>query len=291
MLQGLEALVQYRNEVFGHEAGRRASFFERMRLLLLPAVNDVLAADTRSPLRPPGTHLVYVTELQVRAPRTMDIGLRELVGPRRGKAAAPLVAGLTALRRHLLTFAVSGHFTHVSTREALHRYYRLCQDGPDVPHAMTAARQALRDLEAQHTIERQMQVATDMAQNVAATRQLHESMPRLQHDMTEHLGAVAHVQIMVEYIAILLVSVYAAHLWHMIEPHVHWAWLHQEWWIMPHGSWGLLLIALLAGGITAREHDMLHLAHRKAPCPNNPDRRRQEREHHDTAEKGSGDLL
>lgn len=67
----------------------------------------------------------------------------------------------------------------------------------------------------------------------------------------EHLGTVAHVQIMVEYIEILLVSVYAAHLWHMIEPHIHWAWLHEKWWIMPRGSWGLLVIALVAGGITA----------------------------------------
>jgi hypothetical protein len=60
----LEALVTYRNGVFGHGAGRRASFFERMRLLLLPAVNDMLVADTLSPLGPSGTRLVYITEVR-----------------------------------------------------------------------------------------------------------------------------------------------------------------------------------------------------------------------------------
>ena len=69
--------------------------------------------------------------------------------------------------------------------------------------------------------------------------------------MTDHLRTVAHVQTMVEYIAIVLVSVYAAHLWDMIEPHIHWKWLHEIVWRMPRGSWGVLLIALVAGDITA----------------------------------------
>ena len=37
--------------------------------------------------------------------------------------------GLVALRTHLLECAVSGHCTHVSTRETLHRYYRMGQEG------------------------------------------------------------------------------------------------------------------------------------------------------------------
>jgi hypothetical protein len=92
------------------------------------------------------------------------------------------------------------------------------------------ARQALADLDAQYTTARQVRVAEDTARNVRT---------------------VAHVQTMVEYIEVVLVSVYAAHLWDMIEPHIHSEWLHETLWIMPRGSWGVLLIALVAGGITA----------------------------------------
>jgi hypothetical protein len=162
-----------------------------------------------------------------------------------------LAAGLAALRAYLLAFAAGGHFTQVSTREALHRYYRLCQEGLDVPRALADARQALADLDAQYTTARQVRVAEDMAQNVAATKDMQERMQSLQQSMTDHLHTVAQVQVVVEYIEIVLVSVYAAHLWDMIEPHIHWAWLHETVWRMPRGSWGVLLIALVAGGITA----------------------------------------
>jgi hypothetical protein len=165
-------------------------------------------------------------------------------------------ARLAALRRHLLEFAVGGHFTQISSREALHRYYRLCQEGLDVAHAMAAARQALSDLDAQYTTARQVRVAEDMAQNVAATREVQEGMQCLQHSMTAHLRTVAQVQVLVEYIEIFLVSVYAAHLWHMIEPQRLIEevsvpkWLHDILTILPHGAW-VFVIAMLAGGITA----------------------------------------
>jgi hypothetical protein len=148
-----------------------------------------------------------------------------------------LATGLAALRTHLLAFALGGYFTQVSTREVLHRYYRLCQEGLDVPYALTAARQALADLDAQFTTTRQVDLA--------------ENMQQLQTSMTRHLHTVAHVQVMVEWIEIFLVSVYAAHLWHMIEPHIYWDWLHTTGWGMPYGTWGVLLIALVAGLLTA----------------------------------------
>lgn len=154
-----------------------------------------------------------------------------------------LAAGLTALRTHLLAFAAGGHFTQVSTREALHRYYRLCQEGLDVPRVLTDARQALADLDAQYTTARQVRVAEDTAQNVAATRDMQERMQSLQQTMTDHLRTVAHVQVMVEWIEIFLVSVYAAHLWEMVASHV--GVLHT--WV----PWGVLGWAVLGGGITA----------------------------------------
>src|SRR5215471_6491228 len=99
-----------------------------------------------------------------------------------------LAAGLAALRASLLAFAAGGHFTQVSTREALHRYYRLCQEGLDVPRALAEARQALADLDAQYTTARQVRIAEDMGQNVAATR----DMQGLQQTMTDYLQTVAH---------------------------------------------------------------------------------------------------
>jgi hypothetical protein len=154
-----------------------------------------------------------------------------------------LAAGLAALRAYLLAFAAGGHFTQVSTREALHRYYRLCQEGLDTPRALTDARQALADLDAQYTTARQVRVAEDMAQNVAATKDMQERMQGLQQNMTDHLHTVAHVQVMVEWIEIFLVSVYAAHLWEMVATHVDV--LH------PWVPWGALGWAALGGGITA----------------------------------------
>jgi len=145
--------------------------------------------------------------------------------------------GLAELRTHLLEFAVTGHFTHVSTREALHRYYRLCQEGLDVRRALDDARQAIADIDAKYTDERQVRIA--------------ESTAQLQKTMTEHLDTVAHVQKKVEVIEIFLVSVYFAHLWDMLEKTLH-AKLpaHAPWTIFLE-DWGVLLVAGLAGIIAA----------------------------------------
>jgi hypothetical protein len=152
--------------------------------------------------------------------------------------------GLAELRTHLLEFAVSGHFTHVSTRQALHRYYRMCQEGLDVRRALDNARQAIADIEARDMNERQVRMAQNTAASVAATKEVQESMHK-------HLATVADVQRKVEWIEIFLVSVYFAHLWHMIAPEIHWTFLEHQWWIMPLKAWGVLLAALLAGLIAA----------------------------------------
>ena len=77
----LDALVQYRNGVFGHGAGRFDSFYEQeMGPLLFPALNEILRADVLSLLGPAGTRLVYLSELRVHDERRHEISLRELVG-------------------------------------------------------------------------------------------------------------------------------------------------------------------------------------------------------------------
>ena len=90
LLQVLDALVQYRNGVFGHGGPRFASFYEsEMGPLLFPAVNDLLAEGTLDPLGPAGSRLVYVTELRLLDDARVEVGLRDLVGVQ-GERTAPL---------------------------------------------------------------------------------------------------------------------------------------------------------------------------------------------------------
>jgi tetratricopeptide (TPR) repeat protein/serine/threonine protein kinase len=90
VMQVLEALVQYRNQVFGHGGPRFDSFFEKeMGPLLLPAVNDLLAEDVVDWLGPPGTRLAYLTEVRAVDAAQAEVGVRELVG-RDSERAAPL---------------------------------------------------------------------------------------------------------------------------------------------------------------------------------------------------------
>jgi len=60
-LELFDALVQYRNTVFGHGASRVASFYEKeMGSLLLPAVSDLLADGVLDILGPKGSRLVFL---------------------------------------------------------------------------------------------------------------------------------------------------------------------------------------------------------------------------------------
>ncbi|HZY86994.1 MAG TPA: serine/threonine-protein kinase, partial [Gemmataceae bacterium] len=90
VLQVFDALVQYRNGVFGHGAGRFESFYEQeMGPLLFPAANEVLAEGTLDPLGPGGSRLVYLAEVRTLDDGRGEIGLRELVGLQ-GERMAPL---------------------------------------------------------------------------------------------------------------------------------------------------------------------------------------------------------
>lgn len=169
-------------------------------------------------------------------------------------------SALVELRKHLLDFAVTGHFTEVSNRAVLHRYYRLCQCGLDVPTAMNYARQAIADLDAKRTAENQTKLANDTAQSVATTRKLQremaknvESTKNLQEQMTQHLGIVARVQLIVEWLEIFIISVAAADLWHLFSSEnrswfPRWAeklFGSREWFV----SWGVIVVALFAAAV------------------------------------------
>jgi len=134
---------------------------------------------------------------------------------------------LRALRVSLLEFGIGGRFSQLSSRHALHRYYRLVQDGLDVREAWGDLRTALSEIDASN-------LTMDVAKNVS-------SMSRLQH--------AAHT---LEYV---IISVYAAKLWHMFagdNKHLHelvLGWLQplmpanrtlpEDWFV----AWGVLLFA------------------------------------------------
>ncbi|MGB8507477.1 MAG: hypothetical protein WCD76_03650 [Pyrinomonadaceae bacterium] len=146
------------------------------------------------------------------------------------------VAGLIGLRKHLLEFAVDGYFIETSSREAIHRFYRMAQDGLNVRHALENARQAISDFEAKHTAEeakqatsRQIVIAENMARNVEAAKLTADTQVALAEGINAHLKIVSGIQVKVEWIEIILVSVYVAHLGEMIASHIRgldeWGWL------------------------------------------------------------------
>src|SRR5262249_51937451 len=142
---------------------------------------------------------------------------------------------LNDLRDDMLRFAVEGHFTQVSTRHVLHRFYLLAREGMDVGDSWEEVRRGIADLDARFTAERQSQ---------------------LTHDMARNLGIVTRVQLIVEVMEIFIVSVYCAHLWHMFAADNHALeyllrdYLHlrisMDW--VVHG--GVIAAALLGGLIT-----------------------------------------
>jgi serine/threonine protein kinase len=100
LLQLFDALVQYRNEVFGHGGPRFEAFYARdMGPLLFPAANEVLAEGTLHPLGPPGSRLVYLAEQRTLDEDRVEVGVRELTGLQ-GERAAPLI--LTAAQAQAL---------------------------------------------------------------------------------------------------------------------------------------------------------------------------------------------
>jgi serine/threonine protein kinase/tetratricopeptide (TPR) repeat protein len=87
-MQMIDALVPYRNAVFGHGAGRFESFYEKeMGPLLFPAANEMLAEGMLDVLGPRGSRLVHIAELRMLDEVRVEVGLRELVGERSARTA------------------------------------------------------------------------------------------------------------------------------------------------------------------------------------------------------------
>lgn len=140
--------------------------------------------------------------------RTVLHGTIYQAGERVLSREASSLDSITDLREYLLEFAVEGYFTEVSYREAIHRFYRLAQEGLDVRIALDDARRAVSDIDATQNKRRQIDLAANTATSASTSKELQESM-------TENMRVVAKVQTRIEVIEVFLVSVYLAHLWHM----------------------------------------------------------------------------
>ncbi|MEM6259530.1 MAG: serine/threonine-protein kinase [Planctomycetota bacterium] len=90
LLDLFDRLVRYRNDVVGHGGPRFDNFFEKeMGPLMFPAVNEVLNERNYEPMGPPGTRLVYMTEMRMVGEGRFEVSLRELIGLQ-GERSAPM---------------------------------------------------------------------------------------------------------------------------------------------------------------------------------------------------------
>ncbi|MEO0476310.1 MAG: hypothetical protein AAF085_10150 [Planctomycetota bacterium] len=93
LLDLFDRLVRYRNDVVGHGGPRFDNFFENeMGPLMFPAVNEVLNERNFEPMGPPGTRLVYMTEMRMISEGKFEVSLRELIGLQ-GERSAPMTFG------------------------------------------------------------------------------------------------------------------------------------------------------------------------------------------------------
>ena len=93
LLDLFDKIVRYRNDVVGHGGPRFDDFFENeMGPLMFPAVNEVLDERSFDPMGPPGTRLVYMTEMRMVGEGKFEVSLRELIGLQ-GERSAPMTFG------------------------------------------------------------------------------------------------------------------------------------------------------------------------------------------------------
>ncbi|MEO6741855.1 MAG: hypothetical protein ABIP20_16540 [Chthoniobacteraceae bacterium] len=121
----------------------------------------------------------------------------------RNKVASRM-AEFESLRQSMLEFGVGGQFSQVSVRQALHHAYVLYREGLGLDEAGATVRTAIGEISSFYAERHAAQSVRQQAEIAASS--------------DRSLKMIAHVQGMVEYIEIFLVSVYAGHLCHMIVP-------------------------------------------------------------------------
>src|SRR6185437_2789600 len=107
-----------------------------------------------------------------------------------------LPARLGALRLGVLSFIAEGHFIEISARDALNRFFTLCQQAQRVPQSLELLQRTVADIDA----------------TVQAGH--HSDLARRQHDSLDALRATQDAMIAtqnkVEWIEVFVVSFYVA---------------------------------------------------------------------------------
>lgn len=157
-----------------------------------------------------------------------------------GTPGTEAAMAFAALRSDLLDFAVLGHFTQVSGRQAVHRTYQLALEGMDVARSWEDVRRAVADIDARNAAHAQEAMTKGMARSLTQGVQLQKAV---------HL------------IEIFLVTVYSAHLSQMLleelKPIVkgHEPWEHTFHLASPFLVIGAALAGFLATRAFVHRHD------------------------------------
>ena len=133
LLQLFDALVQYRNSVFGHGGQRFDAFYEtEMGPLLLPTANEILQKGVFNYLGPDGSRLVFVNDVRPVDETQYEVRLKELNGLH-GRAIDPItyetrqIAGL-APNRVALLWPGADHPPLVLEPLLIYREYELAEE-------------------------------------------------------------------------------------------------------------------------------------------------------------------
>ncbi len=147
--------------------------------------------------------------------------LAEEAVPLAGLDGHPLRTALSQVRTSLLKFGVRGNPTQTSSREVLHRYYRLSQAGLDIEPAWTELRATLADFDSKVRAEQQIASidATNLA--LAGMTEIQSDAEQIGRRIDKTLNKIEGLHHVAHRLEIFLVAVYAAHLWHMVAHENH----------------------------------------------------------------------
>jgi hypothetical protein len=123
---------------------------------------------------------------------------------------------LRRLRTRLLEFAIRGHFTQVSRRGTVQRFYRVSQDAMDVPETFASSRSAIADLDARTMAEAEADLVKMQAEALGAQVRLLETNAKLASESATSQRTLVRMQYDLELLEVFIVGFYSVHLAHIL---------------------------------------------------------------------------
>ena len=144
----------------------------------------------------------------------------------------------TALRHEVLAFDALCRFTHINSRHAHMRYYRLAQEGLSVREAMTGVYGQLADLDALCKFHQQSAQRNKL---VDINRELSKSVQRQE----AHQQALVSMQNKIEWVELFLVGVYSVYLTNYLGENFGFDYTYVGWAILAIAATAAVLAAWL----------------------------------------------